>query len=109
MKHIFKLFIGAFLLLSSSIIAKEAQNLQIFSADNSKGSITAKSIEKAFNASGVVVDVNNDMNSIFFQTLWKSPSQKLQPSDIYPSSISQKTDDEVSYNWSHHPFVYVYL
>ncbi len=65
MKKILKVFIGAFLLLATSVYAAETQNIQIFSVDNSKGAINAKSIEKAFNDSGVVVDVNNDMNSIF--------------------------------------------
>ena len=65
MKKILKVFIGAFLVLGASVCAAETQNIQIFSVDNSKGVISAKSIEKAFNASGVVVDVNNDMNSIF--------------------------------------------
>ncbi len=65
MKKILKVFIGAFLVLGTNVFAAETQNIQIFSVDNSKGAINAKSIEKAFNASGVVVDVNNDMNSIF--------------------------------------------
>ncbi|WP_415405779.1 DUF302 domain-containing protein [Sulfurovum sp. CS9] len=65
MKKILKVFIGAFLVLGASVCAAETQNIQIFSVDNSKGAINAKSIEKAFNDSGVVVDVNNDMNSIF--------------------------------------------
>ena len=65
MKKILKVFIGAFLVLGASVCAAETQNIQIFSVDNSKGAINAKTIEKAFNASGVVVDVNNDMNSIF--------------------------------------------
>ncbi len=65
MKKILKVFIGAFLLLATSVCAAETQNIQIFSVDNSKGTFNAKSIEKAFNDSGVVVDVNNDMNSIF--------------------------------------------
>ena len=65
MKKILKVFIGAFLVLGTSVCAAETQNIQIFSVDNSKGAINAKSIEKAFNASGVIVDVNNDMNSIF--------------------------------------------
>jgi len=65
MKKVLKVFIGAFLVLGASVCAAETQNIQIFSVDNSKGTINAKSIEKAFNASGVVVDVNNDMNSIF--------------------------------------------
>ena len=65
MKKILKVFIGAFLVLGANVFAAETQNIQIFSVDNSKGAINAKSVEKAFNASGVVVDVNNDMNSIF--------------------------------------------
>ena len=65
MKKILKVLLGTFLVLVTSVYAEEAQNIQIFSVDNAKGAISAKSIEKAFNASGVVVDVNNDMNSIF--------------------------------------------
>jgi len=65
MKKILKVFIGAFLVLGASVYAEETQNIQIFSVDNAKGAINAKSIEKAFNDSGVIVDVNNDMNSIF--------------------------------------------
>ncbi|AKF25965.1 hypothetical protein YH65_05220 [Sulfurovum lithotrophicum] len=65
MGKILKVFIGAFLVLGANIFAAENQNIQIFSTDNSNGSINAKSIEKAFNDSGVIVDVNNDMNSIF--------------------------------------------
>ncbi|EDZ62162.1 hypothetical protein containing DUF302 [Sulfurimonas gotlandica GD1] len=70
MKKIYSIFIGAFLALGVSVCSADSssmqeQNLRIFSVDNSKGAINAKSIEKAFNASGVKVDVNNDMNSIF--------------------------------------------
>ena len=53
------LFIGM-----ATCFASTANN-QVFSVDNAKGSITAKTIEKAFNESGMQVDVNNDMNSIF--------------------------------------------
>ncbi len=62
MKNISKILMSLFLVLS---VANASQNLQIFSVDNSNAKINAKSIEKAFTASGVVVDVNNDMNSIF--------------------------------------------
>jgi uncharacterized protein (DUF302 family) len=64
MKKISTIIIGAFLTLGVSLCANN-QNLQVFSVDNTKGSIDAKSIEKAFTTTGVVVDVNNDMNSIF--------------------------------------------
>jgi uncharacterized protein (DUF302 family) len=65
MKKISMIFISAFLILGASVCSANAQNLQIFSADNKSAKINAKSIEKAFSATGVVVDVNNDMNSIF--------------------------------------------
>ncbi len=74
MKKISTIFIGVFLILGMSVCSakspdtaqtNQGQNIQIFSVDNSDGTINAKSIEKAFNASGVVVDVNNNMNSIF--------------------------------------------
>jgi uncharacterized protein (DUF302 family) len=65
MKHIFKVLLGALLAMATSLYANEAQNLQVFSADNAKENISAKSIEKAFNENDLVVDVNNDMNSIF--------------------------------------------
>jgi len=59
------IMVGAFLMLVASILPVNAQNLQIFSVDNVKGTISAKTVQEAFNSSGVVVDVNNDMNSIF--------------------------------------------
>ena len=65
MKKISMIFIGAFLALSASVCSANSQNLQIFSVDNSKGAINAKTVEKAFGDVGVIVDVNNDMNSIF--------------------------------------------
>ena len=74
MKKVSKIFLGIFLVLSvnncfaqspSIEESNKGQNIQIFSLDNSNGKINAKSIEKAFNESGVTVDVNNDMNSIF--------------------------------------------
>lgn len=74
MKKILTIFVGAFLALGTSVCSaktpdvaqkNEGQNIQVFSVDNSSGAIDAKSIEQAFNASNLVVDVNNNMNSIF--------------------------------------------
>ena len=65
MKKISAMIVGAFLMLGASFLSASEQNLQIFSTDNAKGTIDAKSVQKAFGESGVVVDVNNDMNSIF--------------------------------------------
>ena len=65
MNKVLKIFMGTLLLWGTTAFAADAQNIQIFSVDNVKGTFSAKSIEKAFNESGVTVDVNNDMNSIF--------------------------------------------
>ncbi|WP_373005041.1 hypothetical protein [Sulfurimonas sp.] len=65
MKKISMIFISAVLALGASVLSANSQNLQIFSVENKNGAITAKTVEKAFGDVGVVVDVNNDMNSIF--------------------------------------------
>ena len=64
------MLVGTVLLLGVSVcsaktLKSDGQNIQVFTVDNADGKITAKSVEKAFNASGLVVDVNNNMNSIF--------------------------------------------
>jgi uncharacterized protein (DUF302 family) len=63
MKKISILLTGL-LLVSMELLASSANN-QVFSVANADEKINAKSIEKAFNESGMPVDVNNDMNSIF--------------------------------------------
>jgi len=65
MKKISVMILGAFLMLGASVLSANSQNLQIFSVDNAKGTINAKTVQKAFGDVGVIVDVNNDMNSIF--------------------------------------------
>ena len=65
MKRISMMIVSAFLMLGATQLLASAQNLQIFSVNNAKGTITAKTVQKAFKESGVIVDVNNDMNSIF--------------------------------------------
>jgi len=65
MKKISMIFIGAVLALGASVLSANEQNLQIFSVENKDGAINAKTVEKAFGDVGVIVDVNNDMNSIF--------------------------------------------
>lgn len=44
---------------------KTNDDIRIFSVDNTKGKITAESIEKAFKASGFKIVGNNDMNKAF--------------------------------------------
>ena len=77
MKRVSKILVGALLALGITAcsttcpttpnIAKmnKGQNIQIFSVDNSKGIITAKSVEEAFSKSGLNVDGNNNMNLPF--------------------------------------------
>jgi len=70
MKKSLLVLVGTFLVLSINVCFAKAsdvtnQNIQIFSVENKKNLIDAKSIEKAFNENGLVVDVNNNMNSIF--------------------------------------------
>ena len=65
MKKFSKVFMGLFFLVGMVQGFASTANNQVFSVDNAKGTISAKSIEKAFNANGMQVDVNNDMNSIF--------------------------------------------
>jgi uncharacterized protein (DUF302 family) len=65
MKKFSKVFMGLFLVVGMVQGFASTANNQVFSVANAKGEINAASIEKAFNASGMQVDVNNDMNSIF--------------------------------------------
>lgn len=43
----------------------KGQDIQIYTAPNADGKITAKSIEAAFASAGFTIDINNDMNGIF--------------------------------------------
>ena len=65
MKKISIIFTGLFMVIGMGTCFASSANNQVFSVDNAKGEINAKSIEKAFNENGMQVDVNNDMNSIF--------------------------------------------
>ncbi len=65
MKKISIVFIGLFLVIGLGECLASSSNNQVFSTDNSNTKINAKSIEKAFNDNGMLVDVNNNMNSIF--------------------------------------------
>jgi len=65
MKKFSVVFMGLFLVVGMVQGFASTANNQVFSVENANGKITAKSVEKAFNESGMQVDVNNDMNSIF--------------------------------------------
>jgi uncharacterized protein (DUF302 family) len=51
-----------------TVVKKDTKNsVQVFTAENKDGKITAKSIEEAFDAVGLTMGANNNMNSPFSQ------------------------------------------
>ena len=75
MKRIIKGLVTA-LMLVSAVSASAAQDIQIYTTDNSKGKITGKSIEKAFEDAGFVISGHNDMN-IAFKGKFKKTNHKM--------------------------------
>ena len=76
MKKIYTLVMAALVAMSivgcsaevkAPVKPKKIQNVQVFSTPNSDGKVTTKSIEKAFDAVGLSVPGNNDMNKPFSQ------------------------------------------
>ncbi|MDO8453070.1 MAG: DUF302 domain-containing protein [Sulfurimonas sp.] len=70
MKSIIKGLV-AVLLLVTGVTASAAQDIQIYTTDNSKGKVTGATIEKTFADAGFTISGNNDMNKAFeskFQT-----------------------------------------
>jgi len=64
------------LLLTTGIVANTAQDIQIYTTDNSKGKITGASIEKAFQDAGFYITGNNDMNKAF-ESKFKKTNHKM--------------------------------
>ena len=62
MKSMIKSLVLA-VMLTTGLVA--GSDIQIYTADNSKGKITGASIEKAFEDAGFVISGNNDMNIAF--------------------------------------------
>jgi len=56
---------------------KTRDDIRIFTADNSDGKITAKSIEKAFEANGFTITGNNNMNIAFKQRFGGGKDYKI--------------------------------
>ena len=52
-------------MLTTAVAASAAQDVQIYTTDNSKGKITGATIEKAFEDAGFLISGNNDMNIAF--------------------------------------------
>ena len=64
MKSIIKGLVTAFLLVIG-VAASAAEDIQIYTTDNSAGKITGATIEKAFADAGFNISGNNDMNKAF--------------------------------------------
>lgn len=62
------------MMLATGVVA--SGDIQVYTADNSKGKITGASIEKAFEDAGFVISGNNDMN-IAFNGKFKATHHKL--------------------------------
>jgi len=75
MKTMFKSFIAALVLLTG-VAANAAQDIQIYTADNSKGTITGATIEKTFEDAGFLISGNNDMN-IAFKSKFQKTNHKM--------------------------------
>jgi uncharacterized protein (DUF302 family) len=75
MKTMFKSFIAG-LVLMTGVAVNAAQDIQIYTADNSKGKITGASIEKTFEDAGFLISGNNDMN-IAFKSKFQKTNHKM--------------------------------
>ncbi|WP_455757375.1 DUF302 domain-containing protein [Sulfurimonas sp.] len=75
MKSIIKGFVAA-LLLVTGVTAGAAQDIQIYTADNSNGKITGATIEKAFADAGFFISGHNDMN-VAFKGKFKKTNHKM--------------------------------
>jgi len=75
MKTMIKGIVAAFMLVTA-VTVSAAQDIQIYTADNSKGKITGKSIEKVFEDAGFVISGHNDMN-IAFNGKFKKTNHKV--------------------------------
>jgi uncharacterized protein (DUF302 family) len=70
------ILLGFFTLALHDAAAKTLQDVQIYTSSNKNGSITPKSIESAFDAVGLTVAGNNNMN-IPFQKRFKKTHYKI--------------------------------
>ena len=86
MKSIIKSLVAA-LMLVTGITASAAQDIQIYTADNSKGTITGKSIEKAFEDAGFVISGHNDMNIAFKGKFQKTNDKEYRLFTVYKKEL----------------------
>ena len=71
----------------------EGQDIQIYTAPNSDGKITAKSIEAAFASAGFMIDFNNNMNTVFdkrFGGHWYKTYRLFGVHSKYAAKLAEK-------------------
>ncbi len=86
MKSIIKGLVMVFL-LGAGVTATAAQDIQIYTADNSKGSITGATIEKAFVYAGFNISGNNDMNKAFESKFQKTNHKMYHLFTLYKKDL----------------------
>ena len=64
------------IMLATGIVASASDDVQIYTADNSKGKITGPSIEKAFEDAGFLISANKDLN-IAFNAKYQKTNDKM--------------------------------
>jgi uncharacterized protein (DUF302 family) len=64
------------LLLLAGVTVNAADDIQIYTTDNTKGKITGETIEKTFEKAGFSISGNNDMN-IAFKSKFKKTNHKM--------------------------------
>lgn len=86
MKSIIKGLVTA-LMLVTGVAASAAQDIQIYTADNSNGKITGASIEKAFADAGFVISGHNDMNIAFKGKFQKTNHKMYRLFTLYKKDL----------------------
>ena len=75
------------LMLVTGVVASAAQDIQIYTTDNSKGIITGESIEKVFEDAGFVISGHNDMNIAFKGKFQKTNHKMYRLFTLYKKEL----------------------
>ncbi len=86
MKSIIKSLVAA-LLLVTGVTASAAQDIQIYTTDNSNGKVTAATIEKTFADAGFTISGNNDMNKAFESKFQKTNHKMYHLFTLYKKDL----------------------
>lgn len=86
MKSTFKSLVLTIMLVTG-VVANAAQDIQIYTADNSKEQITGASIEKVFVDAGFVISGHNDMNIAFKGKFQKTNHKMYRLFTLYKKDL----------------------